>query len=199
MRPRTAPSDASGCPSRYTSQRCSPRFSSPMCLPYSVAAMGPTLPAFTPPASPSAVVTFPTPMTCHACGAQLSPGGRFCHKCGAAVGVQAAGWRAGLPWGIAGVALGALVAVIAINLRRADSTEQPTPPSSMLRPPDISQMTPEERANRLFNRVMVLAEAGKTDSVRFFLPMALGAYCQLPQLDADARYHVGLLQLAGGH
>ena len=68
----------------------------------------------------------------------------------------------------------------------------------MLRPPDISQMTPEERANRLFNRVMVLAEAGKTDSVRFFLPMALGAYGQLSQLDADARYHIGLLQLAGG-
>jgi len=59
-------------------------------------------------------------------------------------------------------------------------------------------MTPEERANRLFNRVMVLAEAGKTDSVRFFLPMALGAYGQLSQLDADARYHIGLLQLAGG-
>jgi len=68
----------------------------------------------------------------------------------------------------------------------------------MLRPPDISQMSPEERANRLFNRVMILAEAGKTDSVRFFLPMALGAYSQLPQLDADARYHIGLLQLAGG-
>jgi len=68
----------------------------------------------------------------------------------------------------------------------------------MLRPPDISQMSPEERANRLFNRVMILAEAGKTDSVRFFLPMALGAYGQLSQLDADARYHIGLLELAGG-
>jgi hypothetical protein len=68
----------------------------------------------------------------------------------------------------------------------------------MLRPPDISQMSPEERANRLFNRVMILAEAGKADSVRFFLPMALGAYSQLRQLDADARYHIGLLQLAGG-
>jgi len=45
---------------------------------------------------------------------------------------------------------------------------------------------------------MILAEAGKTDSVRFFLPMALGAYGQLSQLDADARYHIGLLQLAGG-
>jgi len=59
-------------------------------------------------------------------------------------------------------------------------------------------MSPEERANRLFNRVMILAEAGKQDSVRFFLPMALGAYNQLPALDADARYHIGLLQLAGG-
>jgi Flp pilus assembly protein TadD len=59
-------------------------------------------------------------------------------------------------------------------------------------------MSPEERANRLFNRVMTLAEAGKTDSVRFFLPMALGAYNLLSPLDADARYHIGLLQLAGG-
>ena len=59
-------------------------------------------------------------------------------------------------------------------------------------------MSPEERANRLFNRVMILAEAGKQDSVLFFLPMALGAYAQLPELDADARYHVGMLELAGG-
>jgi len=63
---------------------------------------------------------------------------------------------------------------------------------------DISQMTPEERANRLFNRVMMLAEAGKQDSVQFFMPMALASYSQLPALDADARYHIGLLQLAGG-
>lgn len=67
-----------------------------------------------------------------------------------------------------------------------------------IRAPDISQMSPEDRANRLFNRVMILAEAGKQDSVQFFLPMALGAYGQLPTLDADARYHIGLLQLAGG-
>lgn len=59
-------------------------------------------------------------------------------------------------------------------------------------------MSPEERANRLFNRVMMLAEAGKDDSARFFLPMALGAYAQLPTLDADARYHIGMLELAGG-
>src|ERR1044071_7490725 len=142
-------------------------------------------------------------MTCHACGAQLSSTARFCHKCGAAVATAGVtGWRAGLPWGLAGVALGALVAVVAIRATRsgqegAGSTEQ-SAPSSVLRAPDISQMSPEQRANRLFNRVMMLAESGKQDSVEFFLPMALGAYAQLPTLDADARYHVGLLQLAGG-
>jgi tetratricopeptide (TPR) repeat protein len=59
-------------------------------------------------------------------------------------------------------------------------------------------MSPEERATRLFDRVMTLAEAGKDDSVQLFLPMALGAYAQLPNLDADARFDVGLLELAGG-
>ena len=59
-------------------------------------------------------------------------------------------------------------------------------------------MSPEERATRLFDRVMILAQAGKEDSVQFFLPMAIASYAQLPALDSDARYHVGLLHLAGG-
>ena len=59
-------------------------------------------------------------------------------------------------------------------------------------------MSPEERATRLYNRVMTLHSAGKTDSAEFFLPMALQAYAMLPALDIDARYHVGVLHLAGG-
>ncbi len=146
-------------------------------------------------------------MNCHACGAQLSSTARFCHKCGATVATAGAtGWRAGLPWGLAGAALGALVAVVAMRATSAPGqSDQPVAPFASgassgggARPPDISQMSPEERANRLFNRVMTLAEAGKQDSVLFFLPMALGAYDQLPALDADARYHIGLLHLAAG-
>jgi hypothetical protein len=64
--------------------------------------------------------------------------------------------------------------------------------------PDISQMSPEERATRLYNRVMTLHASGKTDSATFFLPMALQAYAMLPALDIDARYHVGVLDLTGG-
>jgi len=140
-------------------------------------------------------------MTCHACGAQLSSNVRFCHKCGAAVAsAQAAGWRVGLPWAVAGAALGALVTVVAMRMGGA------SPPRDVetlggpagVRLPDISQMSPEERATRLFDRVMILAQAGKEDSVQFFLPMAISSYDQLPALDSDARYHIGLLRLAGG-
>ena len=141
-------------------------------------------------------------MSCHACGAQLASTARFCHKCGATVAtVGATGWRAGLPWGLAGAALGALITVVAMRgaeSREPGATAEQSAPRSQLPAPDISQMSPEERATRLFNRVMTLAEAGKQDSVQFFLPMALASYSQLPTLDADAHYHVGLLHLAGG-
>jgi len=138
-------------------------------------------------------------MTCHACGAQLSANVRFCHKCGAAVAAgQTTGWRVGLPWAVAGAALGALVTVLVMRVGGASPRDVTTLGGPVGVAPDISQMSPEERANRLFNRIMILDEAGKADSVRFFLPMALGAYSQLPALDVDARYHIGLIQLAGG-
>lgn len=64
---------------------------------------------------------------------------------------------------------------------------------------DISQMSPEERATRLYNRVMLLHSQGKVDSAEFFLPMALQAYAMLPALDVDARYHIGVLNLTAGN
>jgi hypothetical protein len=137
-------------------------------------------------------------MNCHACGTQLSANVRFCHKCGAAVATaQATGWRAGLPWAVAGAALGALVTVLAMR-GGAAPRETTTLGGPVGIAPDISQMSPEERATRLFDRVMILAQAGKEDSVQFFLPMAIASYDQLPALDSDSRYHIGLLRLAGG-
>src|SRR5256885_4293597 len=157
---------------------------------------------------PSRQLDFPPSMNCHAGGAALAPTGKYCHKCGAQVsGAAAAGWRAGLPWGVAGAALGALVAVLALRL--GGSTGRGTGdaggvgdgplPSSPVPPPDISQMSPEERATRLYNRVMSLHSQGQADSAEFFLPMALQAYAMLPALDVDARYHIGVLDLTGGN
>jgi hypothetical protein len=142
-------------------------------------------------------------MKCHACGVPLSEGARYCHKCGADVVGPRGGWRVGLPWGVAGLAVGALLAVAVTRASNSGST----PPTATApfagnlggRPPDISRMSPEERAKRLFDRVVDLAQRGVQDSVQFFMPMALGAYAQLPTLSLDAHFDLGVLQLAGGN
>src|SRR5213596_2734971 len=101
-------------------------------------------------------------MTCHACAAPLAATAKFCHKCGAQVGA----------------ALGALLAVLALRIGRSrepgavpDGARGGTAAGSLLPAPDISQMSPEERATRLYNRVMTPHSQGKADSAEFFLPM----------------------------
>ncbi|HEY7635166.1 MAG TPA: hypothetical protein VH763_06460 [Gemmatimonadales bacterium] len=64
--------------------------------------------------------------------------------------------------------------------------------------PDISRMTPRERFDRLFNRIMQAAERGDSTQVVRFTPMALAAYEQLDSVDADARYHAAVLRLQTG-
>jgi hypothetical protein len=59
-------------------------------------------------------------------------------------------------------------------------------------------MSPRERFDRLYNRVMRAAQAGDEATVSRFTPMALMAYGQLDSVDADARYHAALLQVHSG-
>ena len=59
-------------------------------------------------------------------------------------------------------------------------------------------MTPRERFDRLFNRIMQAAEQGDSTEVQRFTPMALGAYQQLDSLDIDARYHAAVVHLGVG-
>lgn len=59
-------------------------------------------------------------------------------------------------------------------------------------------MSPRERFDRLYNRVMQAAQAGDEATVGRFTPMALMAYSQLDSLDADARYHAALLEVHTG-
>jgi hypothetical protein len=67
-------------------------------------------------------------------------------------------------------------------------------------PPDITNLTPRERFDRLFNRIMREAEQGNTAAVERFAPMALSAYEMLDSADvnADARYHSALIRLHTG-
>lgn len=154
-------------------------------------------------------------MNCSSCGKPLPDTAQFCHHCGARVGATspAGGWRAAAPWTFAGFFVGLLVGVLVGGVFRrqgpaagADATAAaggaPAAPfagGGGAASVDIANMTPEERASRLYTRVMSLHAAGKPDSAEFFLPMALQAYGMLPNVTPDAHYHIGVLQLTSGN
>ena len=115
------------------------------------------------------------------------------------------GFGSVLPWAVAAIALVALIALVA-GQRFARSTPSATVASEVpatatqsgTAPVDISQMSPEERAERLYDRVMALNERGRADSVRFFAPMAMQAYAMLGRLNADQRYDLGRIAAVSG-
>jgi len=129
-----------------------------------------------------------------------------------------------LPWAVAAIALLALLAMSAgrfFNASRGSSLDAPQnalPQAGLddrgsaqeggqapapgetpeIRGPDISQMSPQERADRLFNRIMLLNSQGKADSVLFFAPMAISAYQMLAPMNADQRYDLGRIAEVAG-
>jgi hypothetical protein len=118
-----------------------------------------------------------------------------------------------LPWIVASIALVALVALVAAQRFSAPTATRLDAPSNALpqaqlgeapfdqpmgRAPDISQLTPRERADRLFDRIMSLHERGRTDSVQFFAQMAIPAYQMLQPLDLDTRYDMGRIAEVAG-
>jgi len=150
--------------------------------------------------------------TCGACAAPLTPGAKFCHRCGTPAGadarVESRSSSSALPWSVAGIALLALIALVAAQRfsgSSADSGGEPAPeagaPSAAAgagRAPDISNLSPAEAAVRLYNRVMGQHERGRADSVQLFAPMAITAYQQLGQLDLDQRYDMGRIAAISG-
>jgi zinc-ribbon domain len=146
---------------------------------------------------------------CSFCGTRLNADARFCHSCGSPVDGRpeskpsAPDLSKALRWGVPVVAIVALVVLSAVRFgSREAGTESvggaiPLGTGAM-RAPDISSMSPEERADRLFNRVMRLSTEGQVDSVAFFGPMALAALEALAPLNAHRRYDMGLVALVTG-
>jgi len=157
---------------------------------------------------------------CAGCRSLLSPGARFCHRCGTAAGTQPLAPLAqsqpritasALPWGVAAISLLAVIALLAGQRFGGSRAPTSTPTASDapfasaapqgqggVRAPDISSLSPRERADRLFDRVMRLSSEGKADSVQFFAPMALSVYQNLGPLDADLRYDFGRVAEVAG-
>lgn len=146
---------------------------------------------------------------CAACHTPLSAGARFCHRCGAAVqqGGSGAG-RERTAWIVAGSAV--VVALLLMVWKIGGS--RPTVPDMANagnidagrgagpagRAPDISSMTPRERFDKLYDRIMQAAEKGDSQTVTQFAPMAIGAYEMLDTVNADARYHVAMIHVILG-
>ncbi len=64
--------------------------------------------------------------------------------------------------------------------------------------PDISQMSPAERAERLHNLVLRAFGEHAMDTVQRFSPMAIAAYQMLDSMSLSQRYDLGRVALAAG-
>jgi hypothetical protein len=101
-----------------------------------------------------------------------------------------------LPWIVAAIALLAFIALVAgqkFGANRPVAVEQPVAEIPQGRAPDISNMSPAERAIRLHDRIMQWKSTGRQDSVMLFAPMGIAAFEMLGNLDSDARYDLGMI------
>lgn len=146
---------------------------------------------------------------CAACRAPLTPGSKFCHRCGAPAGATSAARPSGvnnaIPWAVAGIALLALIALLAgQRFGRQAGDDRPPGAQSLGQGggtgimTDISSLTPEQLSERLYDRVMSASERGRQDSVQFFLPMAVQSFQALDSLTLHQRYDLGRLGEVGG-
>lgn len=161
----------------------------------------------------------PGALYCHICGKRVGRGDQIsAPQMMPSDAAPNRGKQSLVPWAIAAVALLAALATLAgrgFNASRGSSLDAPqnalpqaglddrsaAPPAggdAAVRAPDISNLSPQERAERLFNRVMILSSQGKTDSVQFFAPMAITAYQMLEPLSTDQRYDMGRIAEVGG-
>jgi hypothetical protein len=161
--------------------------------------------------------------SCASCAAPLTPGAHFCHRCGTAAGATGSGAPAAprgiagvVPWAVAALALVSLIALVVgqrfggrptgttdvLEGANGQGTTVITAPGAenggMPRAPDISQLTPGQRAERLYDRIMTEQEGGHPENVQAFLPMAIAAYEMIAPLNLDQRYDLGRIGEVGG-
>jgi hypothetical protein len=157
----------------------------------------------------------PGALFCHRCGKRVGRGSEVPAPPEPALAQPSRREKQSLvPWAIAAVALLAALATLAgrgFNASRGSTLDAPQnalpqaglddrgqPGDANVRAPDISTLSPQERAERLYTRVMILNSEGKADSVQFFAPMALTAYQMLEPLNADQRYDMGRIAEVAG-
>lgn len=144
---------------------------------------------------------------CPECNGALTPGAQFCHHCGTALKSASPAAPSRVPWVVTGVALVAVIALVLFQASRSATDAGPAdtgapmggaPLGGAPSAADIAAMSPQEKADRLFNRVMMYASEGKADSAAIFAPMALQSFDMLAPLNVHQRYDVGLVAIVAG-
>ena len=154
---------------------------------------------------------------CGKCGAGLDKDSVFCAECGTPTGHKPEKpASAYLPWVFSALALVAFAVAIAFFIRgqaeprigdmgmtgglpeaepgAAMGGNTGAPSGGMA---DLSQMTPRQAADRLFERAMREEDGGDVERAKFFASMSVQAYATVPpeEIDLDAHFHLGLLEL----
>ena len=108
------------------------------------------------------------------------------------------------PWILGGVLGLVLIALVARSGSRAPaSSPAQTPPpgaagAAATPLPDISSLSPAERFDRLYQRIIAAAQSGDQATVTRFMPMAVSAFGMLDSVTVDLRYHLAMLELHVG-
>src|SRR5690348_4426963 len=104
-----------------------------------------------------------TSIRCSRCGMSMPGDARFCPGCGSPAGRgRGAGSGGRLPLAVATVGIVALVLGLSWSYRTAPPAAAPDvlAGGALGAPPDISNMSPRERFDRLYNRSMQAVESG---------------------------------------
>lgn len=106
------------------------------------------------------------------------------------------------PWGwVAGGLVLAFVFVLGLLVGKGRGGASAAPeggPASSGAPvaaPDISNLSPQEQFDRLYDRIMRASSSGDAATVQQFSPMAISAYGLLDSVDIDSRYDVAVIKL----
>ena len=105
-----------------------------------------------------------------------------------------------LPWVLAASAVVVSIVVAVVALRTSATPPTALPTAFTSQGVGSASSTPRGEADALFDRAMTAFESGDSAAATFSGRMALSAYHLLGDLDADAHFHVGLLnQITGDY
>lgn len=134
---------------------------------------------------------------CPRCASSLSFGSKFCSNCGHALGAtQRPAWYGPAMATLAAVVVLGVAALFTIGPFGPGARASRVAPGLTPAPSDLSILpasTPRGEADRLFDQAMRAHEGGDSLQAASVGSMAVGAYARLPERDADARFHIGLL------